>query len=78
MNHIIQWNEKYIIAVDYKNKSFKVIDYENNQNNQVILNIYFEHQEIVPCIKKVYHPNYGESLLTASLNNTIRLWTFDN
>ena len=29
----------------------------------------------VVCIKKIYHPIYGESLLSGARDNTIKLWT---
>ena len=29
--HIIEWNNKYIIVADYDNKSFKIIDLEENK-----------------------------------------------
>ena len=69
--YIIEWN-KYIIAGDYTNKSFKIIDIENNE---VIANIGGKHSRPVTCIKKVNHPIYGESLLTASWDKTIKLWS---
>ena len=34
-----------------------------------------EHKKQMACIKKVNHPTYGESLLTASEDKTINLWT---
>ena len=62
---------KYIIVDDYYNKSFKIIDLEQNK---VICDIKGQHTDYVKCIKKIYHPIYGESLLSAALDNTIKLW----
>ena len=71
--HIIQWNEKYIIVADFNNKSFKIIDLEENK---IISDISGYHKEQVTCIKKIYHPIYGESLLSAGVDKTIKLWCF--
>ena len=69
--HTIQWNSKYIIVADFFSKSFKIIDIENGN----IIDIPGQHTKEVICIKKVIHPNYGESLLSASMDNTIKLWS---
>ena len=80
--NIIQWNNKYSIVADYDNKSFKIIDFEKGQvvkddceKGQVVKDIKGEHTDKVPCVKKIYHPLYGESLLTAGQDNTIKLWS---
>ena len=67
--HIINWNNKNIIVADLNKNSVKIIDIESGQ---VISNIK-ENNEVV-CVKKVYHPIYGESLLIAARDNTIKLW----
>ena len=73
--HIIEWNETYIIAADKKNNSLKIIDRENNYS---INNINTDHKdEDLISIKKVYHPSYGESLLSAGRDKVIKLWTFE-
>ena len=69
--NIIEWNNKYIIVADYDNKSFKIIDLEENK---IICDINGQHTDKVVCIKKVYHPLYGESLLSAAEDNIIKLW----
>ena len=69
--NIIEWNNKYIIVADYDNKSFKIIDLEENK---VICDIKGQHTDRLVCIKKIYHPIYGESLLSAANDNTIKLW----
>ena len=69
--HIIQWNNKYIIVADYKNKSFKIINLEN----EIIKDIGKQHDDKVICIKKIYHPKYGESLISAAVDKTIKLWS---
>ena len=52
------------------NKTFKIIDIENN----LINNINPEHKDKIVCIKKINHPIYGESLLSAGYDKTIKLW----
>ena len=69
--HIIKWNNKYIIVADYNNKSFKIIDLEEKDK---IYDINGQHKDPVICIKKIYHPLYGESLLSAAYDKTIKLW----
>ena len=49
LSHIIQWNNKYIIVADYNNKSFKIIDLEENKN---IYDIGGRHNKEVICIKR--------------------------
>ena len=69
--HIIEWNNKYIIVADYDNKSFKIIDLEENK---IICDINGQHTGDLKCIKKIYHPIYGESLLTSAGDYIIKLW----
>ena len=69
--HIIQWNSKYVI-VGTQNKSFKIVDIENEKAISEIE----AHTDEVICIKKIYHPSFGESLITTSRDSTIKLWTF--
>ena len=69
--HIIQWNNRYVIVADSNNKTFKII----NIDNKNISNIHAQHTQEVICIKKINHPKYGESLLSAANDNTIKLWS---
>ena len=71
--HIIEWNKKYIIVADVNNKSFKII----NIDDGTIYNINTEHKKELTSIKKVNHPIYGESLLTAGGDKTIKLWNLE-
>ena len=72
LSHIIEWNNKYIIAACYENKSFKIMDLDKNK---IISEIQGLHLKDLYCIKKVYHPIYGESLLSSSGDKCIKLWT---
>ena len=69
--HIIEWNNKYIIVADISNKSFKIIDIEENK---IICDIKGQHKKELICIKKIYHPLYGEALLSAGGDYKIKLW----
>jgi len=69
--HIIEWNNKYIIVADYNNKSFKIIDLDENK---IISNFGGQHTGNVICIKKIYHPIYGESLLSCGNDKCIKFW----
>ena len=69
----IQWNDKYGIVADYNNKSFKIIDLDQGE---VVKNIGGEHESKVICVKKVLHPDYGESLLSSGEDGIIKIWSF--
>ena len=71
---IIKWNNKYIIVADFNNKSFKIIDLEEYK---IISDISGQHTKVVVCIKKIYHPIYGESLLSAGNDSIIKLWSIN-
>ena len=72
--HINQWNNKYIIVANFYKECFKIIDIDNN----IIKDIEKKHSDNVICVKKIYHPKYGESLLSASRDKTIKLWTLNS
>ena len=69
--HIIEWNNKYIIVADVNNKSFKIIDLDENK---IISDIGGQHTKEVKSIKMIYHPIYGESLLSCGNDKCIKLW----
>ena len=73
LGHVINWNNKYIIAVDINKKSFKIIEIENNS----IYDIKNDNKHKLYCIKKVNHPIYGESLLSVTNDKVIKLWTIE-
>ena len=64
--HIINWND---IVADLNNKAFKIFDIEIAE----LISIY-KHNISVVSIKKIFHPIYGESLLSAARDEKIRLW----
>ena len=71
--HIIEWNKKFFIVADIVNKVFKIIDTEDES----ISDFKTDHTEKLICIKKIYHPIHGESLLSAGRDKIIKLWTFE-
>ena len=72
INNIIQWNKNIIILSDLNKNSIKIvlIDY-----GIVISDIYSQHDIGILCIKKIFHPIYGESLLSSGQDGSIKLWT---
>ena len=68
---IIKWNDNLIIVGYFLNRTFKIIDL---RNDNIITQIKGQHSHEVVCVKKINHPIYGESLLTGSKDNTIKLW----
>ena len=64
---VIQWNDKYAIVID-SSSNCGIIDIEKGK---MISNI--KNKDDFWCIKKIYHPNYGESLITSG-KNKIKIW----
>ena len=73
LTHIIEWNKKYFITTDYKKKLIIIIDIKN----ELITDIKTTHEDQLRSIKKIKHPIYGESLLSAADDKTIKLWTIE-
>ena len=71
LSNIILWNNQYLIASDFNNMSFKIIDMENNSFSNMKTN----HKDKLVCIKKINHPIFGQALLSAAIDRTIKLWT---
>ena len=69
--NIINWNDKYIIAIDYYNNAYKIIDLEEGK---VITDVREQQIKQVKCVKKLSHPLYDESLLSVGTDQTIKLW----
>ena len=71
--HIIEWNRKYIIVAEVNYKLIKIIDREND----LITDINSNHAKDLICLKKINHPIYGESLISAANDKIIKLWIVD-
>ena len=74
ISYIIRWSANYYIIADQENYSFKVIDIEQLKiitDNKVNTK---NKKKGVICIKKIYHPNYGESIITCDGDKKIKLW----
>ena len=69
---IIPWNEKYLIAANYKNNSIDIFDIEKGE---LFKQISSTHSPGVRAVKKIYLPNHGESLITAGHDSVIKLWS---
>ena len=70
--HIIEWNNKYLIVADSMARSFKIIDLDIGK---VISNFETKHQTNIICVKKINQFIYGDLLLTAGYDKTIKLWS---
>ena len=68
--HIINWNYKYVVVADLINSAFKIFDIELGE----VISIY-KHNDSLVSVKKIFHPIYGESLLSAARDEKIRLWS---
>ena len=73
--YIILWSQKYAIIA---NKFIKVINVIDIETLEIVTNIKNENFSGIKSIKKVIHPQYGESLLTCSENGTINLFVLYN
>ena len=69
--YIIEWNNKYAIVSNFKN-TIEILDINKQK---IVHKIEGEHTKNIKCIKKIYHPIYGESLLSTGRDNKIKLWT---
>ena len=65
------WNEQYAIAAS-SDKSYKIIDYNKEK---CVSSVSGQHFNSLCTIKKIKHPKYGESLLTGTIDGSIKLWT---
>ena len=74
--NIIQWKQNYYIAANYYNCSFKIVIIKFDKKVEII-EIKTKHSGQLACIKKINLPKYGESLLTAAKDGTIKLWSID-
>ena len=73
LEHFIEWNDKYIIIAD---KFYcKVFDLQRNKFISKIKDKESNKNDEIRCIKKIYHPIYGESLLIMNYKNTVELWS---
>jgi len=69
ITQIIQWNQRYLLIVNYL-KSIIIFDLEKKR---VISEIKGKNASGIICIKKIYHPVYGESIISTG-NKKIKLW----
>ena len=64
------WNNQYILAAS-SDKSIKIVDL---LQDECVGSIQGAHTNSLCSIKKVVHPKYGESVISASVDGTIKLW----
>ena len=70
--YILKWNDKFAIVAACHKKSIYIIDMEQYK---VICQICTNHEKVVKCVKKYVHPIYGESLISASYDRSLKIWS---
>ena len=68
--NFINWNEKYNIIYDKYNYFLGIIDLNNKR---LISNIEKVNIDVVKCIKKIYHPVYGEIIIICNISKTVEI-----
>jgi hypothetical protein len=69
--HLINWSNKFILVAEKFSGCIIVIDTTSNRVITVITN---KDEIFVNSLKKIIHPDYGESLLSSDFSNKIYLW----
>lgn len=75
LTYILQWNDNYIIACEFNNKGFKIIEKDKFENYKIIKSFNCSTFGGIISAKKFIHPILGESLLTAHQDSKIILWS---
>ena len=75
LTYILQWNDNYIIACEFYNRGFKIIEKDNLDKLKIIKTFNSISLGGIISAKKFFHPIFGESLLTADQDNKILLWS---
>ena len=73
----IQWNNNYLIGFSADDHAFKIINLEEGtyETNYINNNRNDSNNNPTKFMKKIFHPRYGESLITDSIGNSIILWS---
>ena len=73
---IIKWSDKYIICANHTSNSLVIID---KDIGKVVKSIQTTHNndDGVKLIKKFYHSIYGECLVTAGQEHSVKLWIIE-
>ena len=69
LNGFCLWDDKYLFAGCY-DKTAKLIDLDKG----IIIKTLNGHNSRVLTVKKIIHPEYGESLISQGWNEKIKLW----
>lgn len=69
---IVNWNDKYSIVCNGTNNNCIIIDMETFA---ITGKINSNHKNSLICIKKIMHPTFGESLLTAGRDKVLNLFS---
>ena len=69
---IIPWNEKFVIAANYKNNSIDIFDIQKGELHKQINT---PHTAGVRALNKIYLHKYGECLITSGHDSVIKMWS---
>lgn len=72
LSYLLQWSNRYMIVCEHLNRGFKIIDIETKK---IVSFIKGKHSGGIIYAKILFHPIFGESLLTLGEDNTIILWS---
>ena len=67
------WNHNFIIGAS-SDKSFKIVKIDEER----VITMAGQHNNSVCSVMKIKHPNYGECLLSGSVDGCIKLWANKN
>ena len=68
------WNNEYLIAGCF-DKTIKFI----NIKKRIVEEILTGHSNIVNCIKKIHHPDFGDCLISQGWKlDQLKLWVYNN
>jgi len=74
--NFVRWNDKYILLYEALQRRILVLDTDNDYN--IVSKVLCPEMYFDRFIRKVYHPIYGESILSVGIDWKIKLFTNRN
>ena len=74
--NFVRWNDKYFLLYEAMQRRILVLDTDNNY--EIISKVLCPEMYFDRFIRKVYHPKYGESILSVGIDWKIKLYTNRN